>query len=424
MGGYFSTSKSLSVTDYCWWKGYVNGVWKDFYGNWATASVTVTAGTGSTADYSVTVTTSNYNHIQIYLAIDGVVVLNSKDTGGKKTYYYSGKADIWGGDVSIRLGVGCSQYTDATMSFTEDTLTRTSWSNSSAGSLSCVDNGNNSFTISAGKGTDGTNNAILGLYNLGYRYSPTAAWTNWYYEANNTGNDTASNKAVSATISFSPSGTADTKTVYYRAYWDGTYEYGEDNPHKSGSANIKQYTNPGNPGKPVISYTKSRLTTKENWTFSWGAASAGNSNSPVKGYRIRLYKNGALVPIKDYANGRTLSSYSGGDCWYDRETTSCSIIIDPVKQGFLPEDNIQLSVCAYAKNGAGDWLWSGGVTNQITSDIYTVQNAGVMRPFYNGSYVEGQVFAKVTDTGNDSVDWVEADIVKTCVSPNDWVEAE
>lgn len=335
------------------------------------------------------------------------------------------------GNGSFTVSLTSHIYTGAwnayNVSFSTQTESLHYHTGATAGSLSIRDNGNNSFTISAGAGTNGANNAILGLYNLGYRYSPTAAWTNWYYEANNNGNDTASNKAVSATISFSPSGTADTRTVYYRAYWDAVQVAGEDNPHKSSSANIKQYIKPGDPGKPVIEYTKSRLTIKEPWTISWYAAQAGNSNSPISGYRLRIYKNGLPIDIKN-SSGTVVSVTVGADKYYDMSGTS--YVINPSSHGILPGDKISIALFAYAFNGAGTRLWSGNEENAVLSDVYTVQNAGVMRPLVDGKHVEGVVWACIPDsTTNSKIRWVEADIVKTAIKDSStnsikWVEGE
>lgn len=425
MGGYLSTTKSLLVTDYCWHK--------DYYGHWATASVTVTAGTGGTADYSITVTTSNYNFIQIYLAIDGVAVLNYKDTGGKKTYYYSGSGYIWGGDVSIRLGVGCSQYTDANMSFTEGTLTRTSWSDVTAGSVSITDNYNNTFNIRATKGAAGTNND-LNKNILEWTALRPGSTTSWYTNSSNKyPSEDFTTNSLTKTISLSSLGglgIEDSRYVSALVTADGAR-----NDADSGwqYVYIKQYVNPGPPGVPTINYSKSRFTIKEPWTITWNAATAGNNTSPIKGYRIRLFKKSpnentfTTIQMKDI-NGNVLGN-SGADHYFDSNTSTCSLTMDPAKSGILPNDVVYVGMYSYTRQGennTGTQMFNneGASTAQVNSDIYTVQNAGVMRPLYNGQYREGQVYAKVTNTGNDSIDWVEADIVKTCVSPNNWVEAE
>ena len=416
MGGYFSGSTSLSVTDTCWSTG--------FYGDKATASATVSVSAGSnTASYSITVTTTDYNFIQIYLKVGDTVVKNEKDSSGKKTYSYSGTVNISGGSIAVRLGVGCSQYTESAMSFTDSTLSRTYWSDGSTPSLTITDNGNNTATMSGYLGSNGTNNGLGGstLYWTTNGLLPNGGSS--YTTAESMG--TTSGGYYSKTINI-PSTCS---TIWAVTYCSFSY-----NSTNTGhiSQSVKYYTAPSDPGKPVISYTKTRLTIKEPWTISWDAAQAGNSNSPVAGYRIRLYKNGLPIHIKD-SSGTIISTGGTGeqeDKYYDTGSTACSLVINPIDHGLLPGDNIRVFIYAYAFNGAGTRLWSGNGENGILSDVYTIQNAGVMRPLVDGKYVEGVVWACIPDSTTDSkIKWVEADIVKTAIKDSStnsikWVEGE
>jgi hypothetical protein len=185
------------------------------------------------------------------------------------------------------------------------------------------------------------------------------------------------------------------------------------------SAAVKYYAAPGNPGKPVLtnsSYRNGRLTIKQPWTFLWTPATASNSNSPVAGYRLRLYKNKTCIPIKNSA-GTQLSSNSGNDYYYDTNSTSSSITIDPVIHGLNAGDIIYLTLFAYAKNGKGEKLFSGNSATAIASDEYTIQNAGVVNVKVNGSWKEGQVYVKVNGS------WKEAETVNVKVN-GAWQESQ
>lgn len=296
------------------------------------------------------------------------------------------------------------------------TFTRTTWTDAAKGSLTLTDHGDNSFTIQAGAGTAGTNNAILGLYNLDYRYNSADSWTNWYYETNSNGNDTASNKAVSKRIYFTPTNANANRTVYYRAYWDAVQVAGEDNPHTSTSSTVKQYRDPGAPGKPTLdssSYRNGRLTIKQNWKYVWSEASNGTDSCPVLGYRIRIYRNGSPITGFSAGSNSVLVKNSGTNEYVDRSgKADCAIILDPVSFGFVPGDTIQIGIYSYAQNGAGTWLYNGGGVGaaQVLSDSSTVQNSGVMRVRPSGSWKEGVVSIKVNNT------WKEAEVVYTKVS--------
>ena len=113
---------------------------------------------------------------------------------------------------------------------------------------------------------------------------------------------------------------------------------------------IRQYIAPGAGGKPEISYNKNRLTVKEPWTFNWSAPPSKNRFSPIVGYRIRLYKNGEKIAIKD-DDGNTLSTVLPTDILYDSSTNATSISIDPIEHGFKAGDKVRLSITGYTRMG-------------------------------------------------------------------------
>lgn len=409
MSGYLSGSTSLSVTNTCWSK--INN--KAYYGDKATASATVSVSAGSnTASYSITVTTTDFNFIQIYLKVGDTVVKNEKDSSGKKTYSYSGTVNISGGSIAVRLGVGCSQYDESVMSFTDDTLSRTYWSDGSAPSLTITDNGNNTATMSGYLGSSGSNNGITGstLYWTTNGMLPNGGY--WYTTSESMG--ATSGGWYSKTISI-PSNCSTIWAITYCSFSHNTTYTGNT------SASVKYYTAPGNPGTPVINYTKSRLTIKEPWTFSWTAASAGNSNSPVRGYRIRLFKNDVEIPIKN-SSGQVISltnSIYGGHP-YDTDSTSNSFTVYPDQQGFVAGDTVSILVHAYTRYGANSGLT--GESNCLFSSYkksinYEIQNAGIVQVRTASGWHEGQVWVRAASG------WHEAETVQVRAASG-WHESE
>ena len=407
MSGYLSGSTSLSVTDTCWSTINNYGV----YGDKATASATVSVSAGSnTASYSITVTTTDFNFIQIYLKVGDTVVKNEKDTGGKKTYSYSGTVNISGGSIAVKLGVGCSQYDESNMSFTNNTLSRTYWSDVGKGSIICTDNYNNSFTITASAGASGTNNAVRSyeLWTAQYKYS-NGSWM-W-------GN---SSSTLTQTIALGGLTNDPTRPV---AAWIRTHPtYGSYSDY-SNSYTIKQYREPIFPAnfEFTLTKTRNRLTIKEPWVFSWTAANAINTTSSVKGYRIRLYKNDVEIPIKN-SSGQVISltnSIYGGHP-YDTDSTSTSFTIYPDQQGFVAGDTVSILVHAYTRYGANNERT--GESNCLFSSSkksinYEVQNAGIVQVRTASGWHEGQVWVR-TASG-----WHEAETVQVRAASG-WHESE
>ena len=261
-----------------------------------------------------------------------------------------------------------------------------------------TDNKDSTFSISAPTGTAGTNNKISSK-TLYWRYSG-GTWK-------------TRTTALSST-NLSVANTVASETIEAYTEVEGKYNTAKSSTH---TLSIPNYKAPGNPGTPTISYTKNRLTIKENWVFSWTAATKTNTSSPVKGYRIRLYKNGVKIPIKS-STGETLSELRSGttDDWlWDVNLTT--ITINPVLHDFKAGDTVQVGVFAYTENGKSAKLWSGGGTTAAVSPVYTVQNSGVMRVRVGNTWKEGQVHVRV---GNS---WIEAESVKIKTA-NGWKESE
>lgn len=115
------------------------------------------------------------------------------------------------------------------------------------------------------------------------------------------------------------------------------------------------YTNPGAPGKPVLSYDQTEPIPKAKLTASWIAASAGST--AIAGYRIKLYKNGTEVTLIDTKN------------------TGISYTFDSFESyGFVPGDVAQVGIYSYSKDWAGNKHFNGGGSGsaQVYSNTLTI----------------------------------------------------
>ena len=115
------------------------------------------------------------------------------------------------------------------------------------------------------------------------------------------------------------------------------------------------YTNPGAPGKPVLSYDQTEPIPKAKLTASWLAASAGST--AIAGYRIKLYKNGAEVTVIDTENAGISYTFNSFESY-----------------GFEPGDVVQVGIYSYSKDWAGTKHFNGGgsVNAQVYSNTLTI----------------------------------------------------
>ena len=402
MGGYLSTSNTYTIRDY--------------YGNdWAQASLAVTVDSAGNGSWTLTMTNDegggHWHYLGLYLSIAGSVIYNKYyttnnvfPTGHNKSASGTFSTSAASFNVDLRLctmqngNVG-NRWTDGTAARSNQTFTRATWSDISKGTVSITDNGNNTFKISGTSGSGGTNNATTG-WSLAYGY------------------DTNYGNAASNGSSYSLAGTAASRVVYAKCTTTATRG---SSAVATTSKTIYRYAAPGDVGKPALStssFRNGRLTVKQNWTYTWTAASAGTVNSPVLGYRIRMYKNGSLVKGITAGSGSNISKGTGTNEYLDRSgSTNCSITFNPVSFGFEPGDTIYIGVFAWAANGAGSTLWSGGGSTHVVSDTTTVQNSGIMRVRPAGSWKEGVVSVKVDGK------WIEADVVQI-KADGKWKESE
>lgn len=307
-------------------------------------------------------------------------------------------------DASSYMQIGYSGYDSKYVI----SLTYTSYTNVTANTPTITNNNDGTFTITAAAGTAGTNNAVKS--------------TTLYYRLGSSGDYTKASSLVVANKALTCADSVKEQTIYAYSIVDGTYN---DEQSDTVSSAIPNYKAPGNPGKPALtdnSFKNNRLTVKQNWTYSWTAAAKTNDSSPVAGYRIRLWKNGKTIPIKDLS-GNTLSTVRAGttsDYIYDRAGGSdTSMIINPVIHGYTPGDTVEVSIFAYALNGKNpaDKLFSGGGMTSMISDPTTVQNAGVLNIKLPDGWHEGQVWVKADGT------WHEAETVNVKVD-GAWKESQ
>jgi hypothetical protein len=270
----------------------------------------------------------------------------------------------------------------------------------SAGTVSFTDNGDNTYTVTGKGGNAGTLNPVKSA-KLKYTGGPA------------TGVNCIDKVTKTASI---PSDYKDENyPVEAEVTTTGTYG---DPVTRAATGTVKYYKIPEAPGKPVISYEKTRLTTREDWTFTWTPAEAGNGNSPIKGYRLRLFKNSEKILGLGLKNNSTyLSKTTGTNEYVDKLGTNCYIKITPSDFGFKTNDIVQLRIYAYTKNGAGEQLFNGGGTPEasVHSEIYKVQSAGTVRVKVNGQWTEGIVYVK-------DGQWREAEAVY--VKNTDWKESQ
>lgn len=263
------------------------------------------------------------------------------------------------------------------------------------GTCEIIDNGDNTFKLKGTKGGDGKNNTATGP-TLKWGYDKDYDYTFTHKE----------NKPLSIKTPENEERKVYAKSVTGATHGSDKVAYDE--------LGIKQYVAPSKPKNISINYTRSRMTVKENWTLKWTGGTEVNGSSKVKGYRIRIFKNGKTIQFKN-SKGEVLTSGSSSDYYYDREDTSTTMNINTSTNGFAPGDKVKVSICTYTryKEGKGSALCSGAVE----SDEYTVQNAGVANVKVSGAWKEGKIWVKVSGA------WKEAEVAKAKVS-GAWKESQ
>lgn len=403
------------------------------YSTKATAKVTVST-SGSVVNWSIKMETSGYPFVYLYVKIAGQVLYEgyyaqNPTNYGSKGYISCGSSTFPRGDGTSKSGtitydkgttkptvdiwVGPSVWYDYSQTeayneknrcyHTTATIDRIYYTAVGTGSTTITDNGNNTFTLTATKGADGTNNTASGPQDLKWGYS------------NSYGNTFTSGDKKNLEIKTAADAT---RTVYATST---TKAERGSNTTAATSLAVKQYVAPSKPTNFKLTHSKSRLTIKENWTCSWTAATAANTSSPVKFYRFRVYNGSNTVLLKD-SSGTVLTTDAGTGARYYIDTTNTSVTFDPAKSGFLPGDTIYFTVHAFTKDGKGSTTDGNGIAlysgaaREPASGTYTVQNAGIVRVKVNGKWKEGQVLVKINGK------WKEAETVLTKINGK-WKES-
>lgn len=194
-------------------------------------------------------------------------------------------------------------------------------------SVSITDNGNNTFSISATKGSNGSNNTATGVGGISYSFD-NSNWTS------------GSSGSVSVN-----------KTVYGRAYTTGTYN---NSGYASTSKVIKYYSKPGTPtvtisddgsGTVTISATKgsdgsnNAATTVTDIQYSFDNSNWINYSSP-----FTITENQTI-----YAKARTKGTYTGNNnaYLYSEYTTVSSSVTIITKCG-KPDLHLSSSILKYS----------------------------------------------------------------------------
>lgn len=274
----------------------------------------------------------------------------------------------------------------------------------SEGTIEIVDNFRNHFTVNSTPGTDGVNNPITE--------------TRMYYSYNkNTGYEELTNSTQVVNLKL-PADPVDFVTVYAQIVSRDSYE---TSITKVVNKPITCYYPPSGGGDPTLELNaKGKVTLAGHWKFSWVGAKAGNNNSPVKGYRIRLYRNeqpvtGLSISMEEGISKILLIHNSdSSEDYYDIDMPANfnQVSIDPASFGFSVGDTVQLSICAYTRYGeknTGGQLFNNKVKEKI-SKAYTVDRDSTISVKVNGAWKAGTVYVKVKGS------WKEAESVSTKVN--------
>jgi hypothetical protein len=308
--------------------------------------------------------------------------------------------------VSVTIGVGWANWAGSEQgSLTFSLPIPQYYGNAGIGTTTVADNYNNSFTITATKGTGNTSNNATSLGGFKYGYSSTTRTTPY---------------TNGQPISFTPPSTIPTGSLI-NIFAESTTSHANTYVTRlsTGSNSIRCYYAPAAPTNLRIEKSKTRLTIKEDWTLKWDASKPRGDFSPVKGYKVMLYKKSPTAPsysavAMKNSSGTVLTTSNVRDV-----TSSTSLTFNPDKTGLQPGDKVKIYVKPYTKMGESNTGTVLEAADYTVSGEFTVQNAAVMRvkPTASSIWKEGQVWVRT------ATKWVEADVVKIR-SNNVWKESE
>jgi hypothetical protein len=288
-----------------------------------------------------------------------------------------------------------------------DTTYSTYTNGTAPSNLKVVDNGDNTFYFTGKSATNGTNNAISSVkfYYTTDGTDPASSSTRTNVAASSIDKLQTSGASFSSASNINPA-TPSNKRI--RVLVQYTMAKGNVlSATLDDKTTLKYYVNPSAPGIPVISYSKTRLTIKEDWKFTWTAAKAGSTDAPVKGYRIRfchcpgggneahltnmVYNSNSGMPTLTH-NETVFNDKSGV---IDTENTYTSLTIrSPKDFGISPGDKIRLQIYSYTYNGKNTKMFNDGGAGDaaVYSEYSLVEDTGYLRVYGDNGWTIGQVY--------------------------------
>lgn len=297
--------------------------------------------------------------------------------------------------------------------------------NGGTGTIKITDNGDNTCTIEANRGADGDGNQSTSA-TLSYSISLDGKNVKTFTKVM----ESSTYKVTHAFVG--------TQTV--TASISTTFDYG---PATTGTASKKilYYAAPSRPMNIMLDTSclhGERLTLKKTpWVYNWTASyipTTPESCNSVKGYRLTFCRAPRDPSIKNdiqYVNlvydtdSKTISRSpipGDGKSYIDTESTDTTVNIDPALMDVKIDDQVRLGIYAYSKDGKGDYIFSGGGTNEDFSAFRKVEDTGYVR-VNTGSTTPNWVIGKVWVNTGDTWKRAEHVYAKTDKTDDSWKEA-
>lgn len=443
---YLSTTKTLTHTQY--------GAYDDFKEVYSTFTYDITVAPDGTASFTITHTHNgkekvdkNNIVISLWIEINGEEVVPAKYYNSSSVYsqntlitevsdkfplrsgsYIKGnlKNKITAKSFSIKSkilpGSGYNSTDDHTNKWnarlSTSTFTRTEAGG--YGTLTTVDNGNNKVKFTGRLPNHATENAFIDAI--------------IYYTVDGTEPTEASSRIElqeAAGSSFELYRKIDEKVEQFRSKLFCYFDY---NTAITSAADIvaAYRVSPyfGTDAMVSITGQHTRLVPKDSWDFSWSTAQAGNADSPIEGYDVKIevkkqnsddyetlsdwiYHEEADSLVMDYVGYVPSLAQEDGAIRTDSTYTKLTMEYPQTEFEIEPGDKIKVSVRAYTPFGEDPALTS----SYISSAEYEVKNAAIASLKTQDRWVEGQVFIK------DNGSWHEADSVYI-KSASGWLESQ
>lgn len=143
------------------------------------------------------------------------------------------------------------------------------------------------------------------------------------------------------------------------------------------------FYDPGAPGKPTITYNTPELVPSSRVTVSWSKAS--NGSTPIKGYRVRIFKNGQ----------------SQNESTMDTNSTNTSLTFDLSTYNFQEGDRLMIGIYSYCLRHDGAQIFNGGgqTASQVYSDSIVVHPERFCKVSQNnGAFTKRKVYISMNGT--------------------------